>query len=372
METKVKLTVPVSPVKEIGMLSLKCQVFELEESHQISISRKVGGSRTEILSMDGHIQGGVDDRFFLATRRLAEGSVVHFLSVINVEREDEGEYFCTIFKLSDEGSMITITRDASTVEVSYFPKDVYPMCSQSPGPYIQGNTVTLNCTSEDSNQLVDIKWKRTNRAQEIIDTTEQVHNDGFTYSVHQFRLQLADNQAVFLCEITHPMFPDTVQTCHIGPLNVLPNPLADFDESNYPLPTRTPESENKDDNWVKSLDNIGGGIAEKAGNCKDVCDSISSGVSYWVIATVGACALAIFFLFIGIILAVKLHRRLHHHNILPPSSYHDDIYSEIHSRMDSNRVYMTLAKIDNPVNQGTQPNWKLEGNYTGTPIAIKP
>ena len=373
-ETRVTLTVPVPLVKEQGMLSLKCQVYEADDSHRIQISRRVGG-KTEIVSMNGEVQKEVDERFFLAERRL-DDSLVHFLSVINAGRDDEGMYFCNVFQLSDRGFLDVIATASERIEISFFPADIYPECSPTTGTLIEGNTIVLNCSSEDSNQLVDISWKRTSRDYDVLKTEEITRRDGVVFKELHLPLKMSDKQTVFLCEITHPLFPGEVQSCHIGPLSVIANPMAKPDSSNDLIPTRK-DTEREGNENVHSTDDKTKfpeeTAAGKAENCNDVCNSFSSssGLSYWVIATIGACFIALFFLCIGIVLAVKLHKRM---NALPPSYQYnqDDIYSEIHSRRDNNRLYMTLAKIDNPINPANQPNWELEGNYTGTPIAIKP
>ena len=393
---RVSLTVPVTPVRVEGMLSLRCQIWDADDTYGITISRFIGG-KTDIMALNGHIQPGVDERIFLAVRRLSEGgSVVHFLSIINVEREDEGVYYCNVFHAS---SMEMVKRDYTAVEVAFFPDDTFPMCSSSNEVIMEGHTLLLNCTTEDSNPTVNIHWRRTAYHNgEVLKTTQHIR-DGFVYSELPLKLSMADNQAVYLCEISHPDFPDHVQSCHVGPLNVIADPSVTQDSSGgqYQPPERTipvqtggggthhtgGRDNGENTNAVSTID---GG--NNPSSCKQVCRSyVSPGLSYWVIGTIAACGFAIFFLFIGILLAVKLNRRLkggipssshyHHPHAAQQACYNDDIYSEleIQSRRDHNRVYMTLAKIDNPaVNPMDQsvPNWKLEGNYTGTPMAVKP
>ena len=72
-------TSPVNPVKEQGLLTIHCQVRNLDDNHQVTITRRVG-DRIQQISVDEDVLGNaVDERVFLAVRQLLDGSTVYFL-----------------------------------------------------------------------------------------------------------------------------------------------------------------------------------------------------------------------------------------------------------------------------------------------------
>ena len=93
----IKVTAPINPVREDAMISIHCQIWNKVEGQEVTMSRKLkGAARSQRLSWDEKVQNDDDDRIFLAERRLTDGSVVYFLSIIEVTQSDEGTYFCKI------------------------------------------------------------------------------------------------------------------------------------------------------------------------------------------------------------------------------------------------------------------------------------
>ena len=87
---------------------------------------------------------------------------------------------------------------------------------------MEGKQIALNCSSELANPAVNIQLSRTGEYK-VPETRQSIHGTS-VYLGFTFLPTLQDNNVVFLCEISSPMFPDFLQTCHIGPFHVYRNP----------------------------------------------------------------------------------------------------------------------------------------------------
>ena len=227
----------------------------------------------------------------------------------------------------------------------YLPGDSDPACAHVESLNVmEGTQITLNCSSELANPTVDIQWSRTGGFK-IPETRQSIHGTrvylGFT-----FLPTLQDNNVVFLCEISSPMFPDFLQTCHIGPFQVYRNPnivheARATDSTQIEVLSTGKDHINRPNSNIEHT--LETGLSTK---CHDICSSQRSPVLYWIIATMVACFLTILFFIMGIILVLKF-RRL---NVKPKPTYYiaqhpmDDIYTELECRRGDSTVYMSLGK----------------------------
>ena len=405
-DTEVAMNAPVNPVPIGGMLSIHCRVLNMnEETQTVQISREMAdGAKYAALTMGDKIYTDDDDeRIFLAVRRLSDSSKVYFLSIIDVKRSDEGVYKC---KLLQKNPMAELVIKPVSVTVNHVP-DEAPECSaMQRTSYTAGDTLNLNCSSEEGSPMVTLAWYRSTQAAKVLASkTHHLKKDGTVISELSKTLYESDNQAMFICKLTSDAFPDVEKTCHIGPISVLPNPLftdkgpAELEDENSAFDS---SDELEYPNNVRDKNNGRGGgedsvdfptLADPNNTCSEYCSTLTAPVLYWIIATIAISILAIIFLMIGIVISMKLcnatsdeqarrqsaavktaHLLQRGFAPLPPGVPGEDTYAELEGKPgDENRVYMMLDRRSPyvPEMQPLNPNLEREGNYTRTPTAIK-
>ena len=408
--TRVSLTAPVNPVRQEAMISIHCHIWNKEAGQEVTMSRRPkGSSKSERLSWEDKIHMVEDDRIFMAERRLADSSVVYFLSVIDITRADEGLYFCKVISNVND-TLKEVASAAVNVEMQYYPDD-NPVCEligMSTNPTTgarltveSGTQVQFKCSAERAFPVVDLEWSRTSSSSSY-KATQTVEKDGRVSSVLTIPLHMRDQQAMFLCKLTSRAFPGKLKTCHIGPFTVTSNPSiteppdpeipVDFDKTPVtvdresgtgntvighapPLfPVITPKTDYNNNNGV---------LIRTVENCAELCSPLTTGtVVYWMVGTVAAGVLAILFVTIGVCFALKLNRlqsMSRHRSAL--SAMHqrqisEDLYERLECRPDGNpQVYMSLDRLKKPpgilvVKERPRDfDRDYTQNYTGTPIA---
>ena len=367
-ETTVSVTAPVNPVKENGILSLRCEVSDLQSDHEVRISRDTGNN-TQTLSWNTLIAVDDNPRMFLAVRQLEDGSVVYFLTIIEATRSDEGLYNCRVF---DPKSFTLVAEGTTPIKFQYFPPDPPTCFPESLPSILAGTMITLNCSSVGARPLIDISWSRTGDGR--VSKSKITSTDTKVYSSISFKPSFSDNGAMFFCKVTSYAFPDRMHTCHIGPLKVLYNPYAEVDtdhtEEQYPTYPVQPVNTNQGSDSSNTLDN--NDVREQS-KCSEICKRNTSTVFYWIIGTFLAGFIALTFCIVAITVALRLHRakrdvtlhRIHGHQT------HQDIYLELDDKFDENRVYMALDQCRKGNANVCRPMLDVERNYTSTPIAPK-
>ena len=328
-ETTVVATAPLETVKEGGILSLHCQVSGKDPKQSMSISRRlVGAENEDKIALDKQVIDSPARRnYFLAYRKLKDGSDVYFLSITKVTRSDEGEYVCALLKAVGWG----VEQEASVnISVRYFPSG--PVCDPTgPQRVMEGSSMTLNCSSEPGNPPVSIYWERTGSTEELLHVDET--NSNGVYTVATFKSKLSHQDAMFVCRIKSKYF-STKAECHMGPLSVEPNP--DIPDIEWPVTTTvTPVTPPKYTVVNKTAD-----------DCHEVCAEMTAeSVFRWTIATVISGLLALVFLVFGIILLIRYCFALDDH-VPPQEEVHDmpDMPGNVQYRIDGNRLYMTLER----------------------------
>ena len=352
--TEITATVPVNPVPEGGMLAFHCRISNLEPNHDVAIA-KTRGSMSLRISFAKKILLDDDTRYFLAVRQLGDGSVVYFLSITDVTREEAGQYSC---KVLDMTAVDEVAHDRVGVQVSYLPSDNYPLCANPESLTLKsGSSVSYNCSSELGSPNITVEWTRTGVG--VVPKARDHYSDKYVTSVLTLQPTLADSGTVYICTITSKAFPDT-KACHIGPITVTRNPNDVTGRRHHPMITRSTEPPPK----FPAVDKT----KTSASYCKEICDDQEDSLFIWMIATVVAACVAFILLILGVMLCIKLKYR----TIEPPPHYvKEDIYAELDKRFDEDSVYMALdrsetEKVYNAYNQ-TLPRRSDNVGYGNVP-----
>ena len=371
-EPMVTLTTPVVHADEGGIFSIHCQIWNLESDvHAVEIVRTFDGEsdngrgRSERLSADEDVPSKVDDRFFLAVRKLPDGSVVYFMSLINVRRDDEAAYSC---KVRSVDPIMEIAGDTVHLDVTYFPAKTEPICSSSVSAngnleVIEGEDISFDCNTDSGRPEVELTWSRAGSEHVIINAVNEVINDR-THSKMTLTPKMSDQGSIFICQITSTAFPGRKQTCHVGPISVY--------KSMHSRPGNPGDGAILTSDAVtdrNSIDRIDQkpptpavhGPENTAADCRTKCSAFyqdESNVQYWMLGTGAAGFLAVIFLLAVIALAVQYtdHKK-HMHGKAPSSSHRhylqphqplEDIYTSLDRNTDTTKMYMMLDQKQNP------------------------
>ena len=331
----------INPVKQGGLLSVSCEVRDFNNDDQVTIFRQRKDGRTQVLSVNEDILSSVDDNVFLATRHMADGAVIYFLTITQVSTEDEGEYSC---KVSTVLELLAIGK--VNVTVYHFPDEASPECHPGNLPRLQvGSILTMNCTSVAGNPVVDMEWSQSDN---VISSTPVMISDGKVFSEIRVRISKGHQNSIFICSITNPEFPSLKSTCHVGPVQVISNSdnenqfpdsvSAEISPSlvSYTLPPHHPTHSLTDVQVVKD-------VTEQ---CRDYCAANNRNPLQWKIATLIAVASAAVFLICGIFLFVLL--KTIDKNNSPPMynetlQQREQLYTELNQKFDD-KVYIALQR----------------------------
>ena len=343
---QIEVTTPINPVRVGDMFCLHCQVWNKDSDHELTIYRIMKDDGIDRIVWDGELLQSVEDRFFLATRIMDDGSIVYFLSVTNVNKNDKGAYTCGI--MEQKGPDVrTVQSDTASVTIQYFPPEI-PMCSTNAldlNRVYSGTEITFTCTSQKGEPAVDIRWTREGKKIKGIKPGE---GHGNTIQLDAtVRLGMADQGAIFVCEIHSPVFPDEINTCHIGPITVLTS--KDEDSNQYPIEKTTRSNGDIQPGIpvTKAVD-INSGQALKCGRlCAQIEDSK---LLLWRISTAVAFGLALLFLLMGITIACKISN-INSSNIrmMPSGEEGGDsrpMYEDLLRRRVDDQVYMSIDKAN--------------------------
>ena len=338
-EVQILTTAPVNPVKKGGILSIHCQVNGLEPGQSITLSRQLkDSSQIDRLSWDLAMTVQ-DERIFLAVRQLEDGSLVYFLSVLQVTRADEGIYFCT----ASASNLNVVAEEFIKIEIQHFPDDPYPECFPPDKMQVEvGDLVAMSCVSEAGYPVVDMTWKRTGSGKVATSPQQDIQNSTVR-SVLEFRATVNDNGAVFLCEISSTAFPmENKKTCHVGPLVVTQNgQVIKSTPPKMPDIPRVVTTVNSKAIPTKP-------IRQTPKSCLNRCSSLDGPLFYWVIATIFAGVLALILLIVIIIFSVKLYNRTSEEELTVSTFITryptEDAYEKLEYKRNNNKTYMELQR----------------------------
>ena len=354
-ETRIEVSAPVNPIDEGAILSVHCQIWNLQKGQEVTIFRnRTKQGDIERLSLDNkvHIE---DNNVFLAERQMLDGSVVYFLSIMAATRTDEGEYYCKISSVTGSGSRDPI--DSVKIHFTYFPSEPDPLCSpKGPLTVNEGSDVSFDCSSALGNPTVSIQWKRAGSSSMLKSNGQRRITNGRVHNSLTFKPSQTNSGAVYICTIKSPVFPSQERTCHVGPITVVKR-----DGTPYPVSVdREPIDIIENQITVKPTSYVVNSITQKTEefSCDDQCPVLIPGspVQFWIIATIAAAILTLIFLILGIVIMIKYYRltnlpKVEYMSALPHS---EEIYVEVDGKRRENCMYMSLEKSKKPVLQPIQ------------------
>ena len=373
--TRVVAKAPMNPVNVNAILSVHCQIWHLQPDDSVSILRILSSNvHGEILSMKENVLQSIEDRVFLAVRTMSDGSSSYFLSIAGVKQSDEGDYECQVLR-----GVTSIAGDKVNIRVNHYP-DGPPVCTpQGPRTIQPGVLTRFNCTTGVGSPEVKIQWSRTRDAgrEKGLQESNQVTVGDKTYAELGVVLLPEDTGAVFVCEITSPVFLNMKQTCVVGPLTI---PKSDGKPGRQQLNPTTVQNQ-KDYNQNGGGSSTTNQIDISKTKCRHICSTFSSPVFQWMMATVIIGLIAIIFCIIGLFLFCKYNRlsSAKKQAISRVSSAHtfcaktEDIYDEVDVK-----PYMTLHRqpvmpvqtMTLPGDHGVDKDMQVVGYYRFAPKPV--
>ena len=335
----VSATAPIEHVDEGGILSVHCEVDNLEQGQSVMVVRQHSDGAIKPLSLKDVVQTTEDDRVFLAVRQLPGNTFVYFLSIIDITKEDAAEYTCRIMS-SDLASVAV--ENSVNINVNYIPDETNPHCSNSLNSdniiVNEGDMISFTCSSERGNPTISLHWTRNNK--ELKSNSED--SSLTVQSVLEFKATRFDDGSIFVCLLRSKAFPGHESTCHVGPIKVL------FDsEGESVIDIDGPILEDADDlHEVTTAVSTRRPIvvaAEKV-HCEDVCSLSSGPAFYWIVATITAGCLAVLFLIIGIVLLLRYCRMSSSMDEHSFQTRQEDFYEKLqYGNRREEMVYMSLG-----------------------------
>ena len=379
-EISLTVTAPVPDPEENGVFSIHCQVSGLQpgQGKEVTIHRQLNGY-PERLSLETEVlRSTLEDRGFLATRHIEDGDVVYFLSVMDVQRGDGGEYTCEVISASRTEEVLPI--GSVNIRVMYFPTEGSLKCPDPPSsPLHVGDTLLLNCNSEAAYPTVNIAWTRTSALDPRMRSVSTTISGNRINAVMTHIVTSEDDETMFICSVTSAAFPGPPRTCHVGPIHVVQgkpgnnvrpvdgDDTADNHPSNQPkIPPVAmdifPNSRDSDGDHHPDITTL------TKQDCRSKCSTLDGSVMMWVITTIVAGIFALTFLIIVIVLFSKYRSSLNssstNHQYTTPMMYHTEkVYDEVggyhgvnikhdegmSSSNQRNIVYMSLEKRPDPL-----------------------
>ncbi len=356
-DPQVIVSTPVTVVKEGGIFSVHCQIWNLDlTGHDVEIVR-IFESSSQRLSVDTDIHAKADDRFYLAVRTLPDSSIVYFMSLIDVSRADEAEYACKI--ISTYPTLSEIASDSKPLDVTYYPASHEPRCEDVDVEVTEGQPVTFECSAESAYPPIKLYWTRPGSLKSL--TNEVVHSEarhGRTYSTITLTPSADDDDFVLFCHIESSAFPGRDQSCHVGPFKVKTDESIRRISNNKPVEFSDRKRDKNDS--VKLIIDAESSVntSEYDSVCHTKCPEFyQSNAFYWVVSTAAAGLIAFVFFIIIILLSVQYYYQKQEGHVYMRTPQHEkhsygvveDIYTSLDRNMDHGKMYMMLGKSFQPL-----------------------
>ena len=356
-QTRVELTSPVHPATVGGILALQCQVWNMQEEYTVNIFRVVNGRTDQLTLRDKYdTDSSLGQRGYLAKRTFSDGSLVLFLTVIDISPGDEGKYLCKVYSLTD-GNYRDIAKDLMTTEIYSFPDEAFPTCNSAPNnlKFNRNEQLTLTCTSEKGVPAVYLDWSCFNADVDFVIRnlpSEDMITAEMTLSVDQ-----SFNGAIFVCKMTSTGFPERVRSCTIGPLRIARSSSGTNIEFPIQQNKDTMASNEMKDSFPSEL-------------CNTPCvpeDKFT--LLYWAVGTVGTATLMFIFLITTIIYCCK-YQKMSAEVISAQGSFTscdgtEPVYVSLQRRQptERNSMYMSVEDPNNPGNKVLMPREVFDEFY---------
>ena len=359
-ETTVEVSSPLSTVEVGGILTVQCQIWNMETGYTVTIVHTLN-ERSERISTDKVVLPSTPQasRAFLAVRAFPDGSMVYFLTLLDAVPSDHGEYSCTISSWFG-GSFSEIARNTMQIQVVSFPDNKQPICSSNPSKLIlqEGAGLELVCVSDKTNPMVDLKW-RSLTSYKIIPSFNSTRSKTVSFTL-RIRAELDYDSEIFMCEMTSRAFPDLIRTCQIGPITVVSSDETMNDNGNSGPKDHMPDTVNSLQTKAPIL----------TSGCSEKCSSESQTVFYLTVTTATTCLLFIIFFISTMLMCCKYHgissdtsRR---QSFTGPTPVVDPVYVSLQRRRENERVYMTLEDPNNPEGKVLLPKEVFDEFYNRT------
>ena len=363
-ETNVEVSAQINPVTVGGILALQCQIWNMQDGYRVMIVRTLHEQVEHLTTGEVVLPSSVSSRVFLAIRTFPSGSKVYFLTMVDVNLGDQGDYMCTVSTTSRLGDMEVVARDFVTIQIKSFPSNGNPSCTSNTDDVMYEDESNLNllCSAEYGVPIVELNWFRLGSNEPIVSTNVAINNQ--VLSRVEFTVRNTDHNAVFVCEMTSEGFLDYKRSCHIGPVEIISQ--SDNTASRPSLITSSPKKTHIDDNSNGKK----GTLLEN--DCDNICEFSSYTIFYLIISTTGASFLCVIFFITMIVTCCKYHdktneiRQRNEYIPTPPIRVADPNYRSLQRCTDNELVYMTLEDPNNPEGKVILPKEVFDEFYNRT------
>ena len=361
-ETRVGFDAPVNPVVVGGILAVQCQIWEMQGGYTVMIMRTIDGESEQITNGPAVTPvSSVANRVYLSVRTFRDGSVVYFVTLLDISDSDRGEYGCTVFTMSNR-RFIEIADNSTNVLVASFPEETQPTCSSNPDNLVmQENTMLrLMCSAYKTFPVVDLKWRQSSVFDRYLPSSESTYDESTT-SIAVLRAEMMHNGAIFLCEMTSKGFPDRMRTCQIGPITVVSSVKGNIGNDVNRITIIPQGSDTRD--LIKT------DSTQLSEDCTETCQSSIHVVFYLTISTASASLLCFIFFITTLVMCCKYHSissNVRNTQEYIPHQECDPVYVSLQRRRHNEQVYMTLEDPNNPDGKVLLPKEVFDEFYNRT------
>ena len=314
---------------------------------------------TEQLTIRGKYDNDstLGQRAFLAKRTFPGGTLVLFLTVVDVVQSDEGKYSCKVYTWIDE-TYKDVAQDSITMEIYTFPGKIFPSCESAPNTLKlrTGNRLVLTCSSDKGFPFIQLNWRCINCNAPISVRDSQI-DDNTVASEIVLTLDASYNRAIFECKMTSAGFPERERSCTVGPLTI----VQDLNGRGNELSTQTVS---------KVVESNGMQDISKDKICNTACETEDKyTLLYWAVAAVGTTILMLIFLTTTIIYCCKYNTMsaevITAQNSFTSCDGAEPVYVSLQRRQppEQNSMFMSVEDPNNSGNKVLMPREVFDEFY---------
>ena len=113
--TTIELTSLSHPVTIGGILSISCEIRNMQQDYTVNFFREINGNTEQISTDQTHLPSSLWQRVFVSKRTSSDGNTIYFMTLLDVLNDDRGEYICSVSSMQNrrlvELATNSITRD---------------------------------------------------------------------------------------------------------------------------------------------------------------------------------------------------------------------------------------------------------------------